>query len=159
MRRKRSESQRNMYVFDCTVPPRIESQTMVLFFCLCVGRLATEIYNVTDDSIFSSASQVITRYLADCTSIICTIIFPLLVLLGGRNNLVQYLTRWNFFDIPPLARQTLNDNGIYSCYLLHFVIQGSYYTVKIRQYLVWVAVAVTSGYVLTVQSLLYLRRR
>lgn len=164
MRRKRSESQKFLFVLDFIVPSRIESITMILFFGLCVGCCAAEIYYVKNDPIFSSPRQAISRYVADRTGIMCTIITPLLVLLGGRNNFIQFLTRWKFSTVLVfhrwISRMMVMMAFIHAIsYSWLFIYRGDYAEEMAENYLVWGVVAVSCGVLLTIQSLLFLRRR
>lgn len=164
MRRKRSESQSFLFVFDFLVPSRLETVTMILFLGLCIGSCAAEIYITHGQYLFKSEQVALTRFISDRTGIICTILTPLLVLLGGRNNFVQFLTRWKFSTVLMyhrwIARVVVLMAFIHGVgYSVIFVINGKYAAEMAENYLIWGVVAVTCGCLILGQGLLFLRRR
>lgn len=160
---KRAESQRFMYVLEFLVPSRLETLVVFFFFWLCFIVNATEIYYVKNDPLFDTRLQAINRFVGDRTGIICTVLTPLLVLFGGRNNFVQLLTRWKYSTVMVyhrwIARLVVLMAFIHSlCYTVLFIQRSDYSESMAENYLIWGVVATTCGALLCFQGLLFLRR-
>lgn len=79
-----------------TIPPRVESITILLFFLLNVV-LSIWGYRITKvNYYFPTKEKQIIRYVSDRTGIISFFNFPILWLFGMRNNLAMWLTGWDY---------------------------------------------------------------
>lgn len=164
--KKKSTSQKFLFFLDFLIPSRLESLVVFLYFWLVFVLNAVGIYYVKNDPIFEFGRfQAIIRYVADRTGIICTILIPLLVLFGGRNNFLQFLTRWKFSTVMVyhrwIARMVVLMAVIHSIgYTEAFMLYGKedYYEDMKYNYLIWGTVATVAGSLLCFQALLFLRR-
>jgi len=165
VKKKKSTSQRFLFIFDFLIPSRVESLVIFVFFWLVFILNAVGIYYVKNDPIFEeSRTLAINRYVGDRTGIICTILIPLLVLLGGRNSFLQYLTRWKFTTVMAyhrwIARLVVLMAFIHSvAYTRIFIIEGYYAEDMAENYLIWGTVGTACGALICFQALLFLRRR
>lgn len=164
VRRKRAEAQRFGYILDFLAPSRLETLVVFFFFWLCFIVNATQIYYVKHDPLMGLRKEALNRYVADRTGIVCTVITPLLVLFGGRNNFVQLLTRWKFSTVLVfhrwIARLVVLMAFIHSvCYTILLIDEGDYAVSMAENYLVWGVVSTTCGALMCFQGLLFLRRR
>ncbi|KAK6709899.1 hypothetical protein SNK05_004375 [Fusarium graminearum] len=79
-----------------TVPPRIQSLTLFAFLILNIV-LSIHGYRIVPINMyFPSTAKQIFRYSSDRTGIISFANFPLIWLFGMRNNLLMWLTGWDF---------------------------------------------------------------
>ncbi|CRK20040.1 hypothetical protein BN1723_017823 [Verticillium longisporum] len=80
----------------CTIPPRIQSLTLLAFIAMNVF-LSLYGYRFTENNLyFGSFERQIWRYGSDRTGIISFFNFPVIWLFGMRNNVVIWLTAWDF---------------------------------------------------------------
>ncbi|KAL4724421.1 hypothetical protein ACLX1H_009035 [Fusarium chlamydosporum] len=79
-----------------TVPPRIQSLTLLAFLILNIV-LSIHGYRIVPINMyFPSTAKQILRYSSDRTGVISFANFPLIWLFGMRNNLLMWLTGWDF---------------------------------------------------------------
>ncbi|UNI23276.1 hypothetical protein JDV02_009107 [Purpureocillium takamizusanense] len=79
-----------------TVPPRIESITIVVFLLVNVA-LSVWGYRIVDvNYYFPTREKQILRYVSDRTGIISFFNFPIIWLFGMRNNIAMWLTGWDY---------------------------------------------------------------
>lgn len=162
--RKRMVSQR-FGIFEFLVPSRLETLVVFLFFWLLFAFNAVDIYYVPNDPVFLDKKEALIRYMNDRTGIICTVLVPLLILFGGRNNFLQYLTGWNFTTMMVfhrwIARMVVVLAIIHSAgYTALYVLEGYYVEeMKAELYLQWGAAATICGALICFQGMLFLRRR
>ncbi|KAF5676147.1 ferric reductase Fre2p [Fusarium heterosporum] len=79
-----------------TVPPRLQSLTLFAFLLLNIA-LSIHGYRIVPVNMyFPSKEKQILRYVSDRTGIISFANFPLIWLFGMRNNLLMWLTGWDF---------------------------------------------------------------
>jgi predicted ferric reductase len=80
----------------CTVPPRIQSLTILLFVALNFV-LCTCSYELTTGNLYwPEKSAQLLRYVSDRTGIISLANFPLVWLFGMRNDALMWITGWGF---------------------------------------------------------------
>ncbi|KAF4446879.1 hypothetical protein F53441_9510 [Fusarium austroafricanum] len=79
-----------------TVPPQIQSWTLFVFLLLNVVLSIIGIRIVPINMYFPSTKKQILRYVSDRTGIISWANFPIIWLFGMRNNLLMWLTGWDF---------------------------------------------------------------
>lgn len=163
-KRKRAQSQKFAGILDFLVPSRLETIVVFLFFWLCFAVNTVNIYYVNQDPLMPLRKYAINRYVADRSGIICTVITPLLVLFGGRNNFVQYLTGWKYATVMVyhrwIARLVMLMALIHTCcYTVDLVLDGDYAASMAQTYLIWGTVSTVAGSLMCFQGLLFLRRR
>lgn len=145
------------------VPSRMESIILFIFFWFLFALLVVEIRYVPNDPLFETKASAITRFVSDRTGIIATITVPLLVLFGGRNNILQWFTRWSFASFITyhrwLARLMVAMAFTHSVGFTHLYIMNGYYAEEMKEtYLIWGIIATTCGALICFQGLLFLRR-
>lgn len=145
------------------VPSRMESLILSVFFWLVFAMLIVEIRYLPNDPLFTAKKEAITRFVADRTGIIATMTVPLLILFGGRNNILQWLTRWSFASFITyhrwIARLMVAMAFVHSiCFTALYVMDGIYFEEMAETYVVWGIVATTCGALICFQGLLFLRR-
>ncbi|KAH7379419.1 ferric-chelate reductase [Phaeosphaeria sp. MPI-PUGE-AT-0046c] len=80
----------------CTIPPRIQSATILLFVVLNFV-LCTFSYRLTEGNLYwPEKSAQLLRYVSDRTGVISLVNFPLVWLFGMRNDVLLWLTGWGF---------------------------------------------------------------
>lgn len=145
------------------IPSRLESVLLFVFFWLVFALMVVEIRYIPHDPLFRTKKEAITRFVADRTGIIATIMVPLLVLFGGRNNFLQWLTRWDFATfivyhrwIARLMVAMAFTHGV--CFSAIYVWDGIYAEEMAEEYVTWGIVAIACGGIICFQGLLFLRR-
>ncbi|EGV65361.1 hypothetical protein CANTEDRAFT_119656 [Yamadazyma tenuis ATCC 10573] len=148
-------------VLDFLVPTRLETASLTGFFILLAHLVTKEMHYVDGDPIFTSKGRAFLRYYAVRTSILTSSMMPLLILFGGRNNVLQVATRWDYSSFITLHRWIsrmlviliTGHSLFYSLYTSDFYELASY------DYIRWGILGTLSGLVLCVHSLLVLRRK
>lgn len=162
-RRKKTQEQRFLRAFDFIIPSRMETLVIIGFLLitgLCNG---LGIHYQKGDPVFTEGRRMaILRYLADRTGITTGFIVPLLILFAGRNNFLQWLTKWNYATFITYHRWVSRVAVILVivhsvCFSITF---GSTYKEQASEnYVVHGILATTAGGVILIQGMLYLRRR
>lgn len=151
-------------IISFLIPKRIESIVSILFFAFLVGVNTAEIKAIPGDPIFEATSTAIIIYVADRTAIVCTILIPVLLLFGGRNNFLMWLTRWKYSTFLGyhrwIGRWIVVLAFIHTItYTKYFIIEDEYAELMAETYVIWGLVAVICGSLILFQGLLYLRRK
>lgn len=146
------------------IPSRIESIVSILFLAYLIGASAADIQYIEGDPVLKSKGRVLLRYVADRTGIVCTILVPILLLFGGRNNILMWLTRWKYSTFVAYHRWVGRWVVVLAfvhtvCYSEYFVLGKNYSSQMRRTYVIWGLVAVISGCLILFQGLLILRRK
>lgn len=80
----------------CTIPTRIQSLTIFAFVVLNIV-LCSISYRLTDGNLYwPTQREQVLRFVSDRTGIISLMNFPLIWLFGMRNNMLMWLTGWDF---------------------------------------------------------------
>ncbi|KAI1055609.1 hypothetical protein LB505_010009 [Fusarium chuoi] len=79
-----------------TVPPQIQSLTLFAFLLLNIALSILGYRIVPVNMYFPSTAKQLLRYVSDRTGIISWANFPVIWLFGMRNNLLMWLTGWDF---------------------------------------------------------------
>lgn len=162
--RKKNATQQNfLRVFSFLVPSRIETIVLFIFFWLLFGLCAAEIHYLKGDPVFALKLEAIDRYVADRTGIMSLMLLPLLILFGGRNNFLLWVTRWKYSRFITyhrwIARMCVLLATIHSiCYFRSFVIYDDMAEETGETYVKWGIVAFACGILIMFQGLLVLRR-
>ncbi|OHE99961.1 ferric reductase like transmembrane component [Colletotrichum orchidophilum] len=80
----------------CTIPPRIQSLTIVAFVAVNVFFCVHGYWIFPGHMYWPQVYHLVWRYVADRTGIISFANFPIIWLFGMRNNLLMWLTGWDF---------------------------------------------------------------
>ncbi|KAF9876870.1 ferric reductase like transmembrane component [Colletotrichum karsti] len=80
----------------CTIPPRIQSLTIFAFIALNTWYCCYGYYILPGHMYWPDVWKQIGRYVADRTGIISFANFPIIWLFGMRNNLLMWVTGWDF---------------------------------------------------------------
>ena len=144
------------------MPSRLES-IFLSGFCLVVIIVLSinTYYSVGNEIIFTNYVAQL-RYLANRTGINSTILMPFLILFAGRNNILQWLTRWNFGFFMMLHR--FMGRIVFLFVVLHAVtfsiaLGADYYPLMTLPFMIWGTVSTVAGGIMLFQGTLYLRRR
>lgn len=148
-------------VFDMLVPTRAESLILAAFGAITTFLVFYDMHYCEGDPLFHSRYRALLRYHAVRTSILASEVMPLLILFGGRNNFLQWVTRWDYSTFITFHRWI--SRIVVVLVLVHTVC----YTLmleRIRQgdfepYLIAGGFATLAGILILVQGLLVLRRR
>ncbi|KKA28416.1 hypothetical protein TD95_003190 [Thielaviopsis punctulata] len=79
-----------------TVPPRVQSAALVAFVGINVWYTVAGYYFTDRNIYFPTLEKQVWRYISDRTGILSYANFPLIWLFGLRNNLLLWLTGWDF---------------------------------------------------------------
>lgn len=160
--KKKAETHSFWKVFMLIVPSRMESIVIFLFFWL-IFALCTVKIHYYNDMIFNGGTDAYNRYVADRTGIIGTALLPLMLLFGGRNNFLLWITRWKYSTFITyhrwMARIVMLLVFIHSwCFTKGFVMDGYWAEEIAEDYLRWGFVGTVAGFMIIVQAILVLRR-
>ncbi|MDN5811099.1 MAG: ferric reductase-like transmembrane domain-containing protein, partial [Tetragenococcus koreensis] len=108
--------------------------------------------------------ETLLRLVADRTGIISKIIMPLLILFAGRNNFLQWLTRWDFATFIAFHRWVAR--VVFILVFIHsiantaaYLMSGRYYTRMQNNFMIWGTIATVASGIITFQGMLYFRRK
>ncbi|KAK6204396.1 ferric reductase [Scheffersomyces amazonensis] len=143
------------------VPTRIETIILTGFLILCSFFTVYDISAADNDPLFPSKTKSIARMLAVRASILTSSSMPLMILFGGRNNFLQWLTRWDYATFIALHRWT--SRVIFILVLGHAIGYTIYFgsidsPYLHESYVKWGSAATMAGLAIMVQGLLVLRR-
>lgn len=148
-------------ILDMLVPTRAETLILIGFSALTIHLLQSKIEYIDGDPVFSNKISALLRYTAVRASIISSETIPLLILFGGRNNFLQWLTRWDYSTFITFHRWL--SRIIFFLVVIHAVCysfyMGDYFETMRETYLIWGAIATVAGGFIMIQGLLVLRRR
>ena len=82
--------------FDMLVPTRLETLVLLGATILAARLFIVDIKYVDGDPIFHTELDAYLRNYAVRASLMGSSLMPLLVLFGGRNNFLQWVTRWDY---------------------------------------------------------------
>ncbi|KAF2139154.1 uncharacterized protein K452DRAFT_328466 [Aplosporella prunicola CBS 121167] len=80
----------------CTLPPRIQSLTVVVFIIINIVLCSVDYYAFPGNLYWPEVSTQLWRYFSDRTGVIAFANFPLVWLFGIRNNLLMNILGWGF---------------------------------------------------------------
>lgn len=166
--RRRTRNSRyafNRFV-ECIVPSRLESLAILGFIALQIAVNGAQLYYHHGDLVFDNQGQAITRYIADRTGIVSTVLTPLLLLFGGRNNFLQWVSGWKFSTMITFHRWIAR-LVVMMAFVHSIAFTWKYWTDSHKEYLeemakmyaIWGIVATSCGSIMVFQGMLYFRRR
>lgn len=151
-------------VFGLIIPSRAETVILIGFVMVAIACVGANIKAIPNDPIFSSSRNSLGRQLGVRAGIVASLLMPLLILFGGRNNFLQWITGWNFATFVTFHR------WIARVLVLILIIHASGYTINFQykegyvanmkvSYVKWGVMSLTTGSIMLVQGMLYLRRK
>lgn len=91
---KKNVPQPFLYIFDFSVPSRLESLVIFCFFWLLFALNVVGIKYVEEDPAFATKSIAIATLVSNRACLLAVILTPLVILMEGRNNILLPITRW-----------------------------------------------------------------
>ncbi|OBA20915.1 hypothetical protein METBIDRAFT_68849 [Metschnikowia bicuspidata var. bicuspidata NRRL YB-4993] len=163
VKKKKTTHQQFLGILNLLIPTRLETIILSGFLLLTVLFNALYMPYTEGNPLFSTRSMFILRVVADRTGIIGTLLLPILILIGGRNNFLQWLTKWRFSTFVMyhrwIGRAIVAMVFIHSvAYTAYVVKKGGYASFMSQEYIIYGTVATTAGCIICFQGLLYLRR-
>lgn len=163
VRRKKAMEQK-LGFFDCLVPSRMETIIVVGWLLLVIVSLGAQLKDVPNNPAYTGKWQAMARLVADRTGIIVCFTFPLLVLFAGRNNFLQWVTRWNFATFVMYHRWVSRIAVL--LVIVHAItfstsdiLTGRYKIRMTRDFMKWGTVAAVAGGLILLQGMMFFRRR
>lgn len=148
-------------ILDMLVPTRAETLILTTFLALSIFFTLKDIHYYEGDPVFQRKSQALLRYYAVRTSILASELTPLLILFGGRNNFLQWITRWDYATFITFHRWL--SRIIFCLVSIHGVFYSlytsNYNTLIHKRYVIWGVISTLSGAIIMIQGLLVLRRK
>lgn len=83
-------------MFQFFSPSRLESTILSIFVLLTIIMLAADYKFPKVDVLHNTRTVTITHHIANRFGILSILLMPLVILLAGRNNILQWITRWNY---------------------------------------------------------------
>ncbi|KAK7223108.1 hypothetical protein V2G26_011111 [Clonostachys chloroleuca] len=125
------------YGIWATVPPRIESITIALFVLLNIVLSVIGYTFFPGNMYYPKVRDQVLRWVADRTGIISFANFPLIWLFGMRNNLVLWLTGWDFATFNNFHRWVARVATVQA--IIHSILYTMliFYTGGWRYFLAW----------------------
>lgn len=160
--RKRADVKPMYGVFDALLPTRGESVIIGAFTALVIIFCAWNIKPVDGDTIFGSVQESVSRQIAVRTGILASGYMPLLILFAGRNNFLQWLTRWKFSSFILYHRWI--GRIAFILVAIHSIGYSITFTANYKLYMkdtyvIWGFISTISGGFIVLQGLLTLRRK
>lgn len=146
--------------FDMLVPTRLETLVLLGATILAARLFIVDIKYVDGDPIFHTELDAYLRNYAVRASLMGSSLMPLLVLFGGRNNFLQWVTRWDYSTFIMFHRWM--SRFVVLLFLIHTYCYRVFFiriSKEFEAYVYWGAAAMTAGIAILVQGMLFLRRR
>ncbi|KAM9914626.1 hypothetical protein OXX69_000462 [Metschnikowia pulcherrima] len=158
--KERTCEKRFMKVLDYLPPTRAESLIVGSFTLFVIHLSFYKIHFVPDDPIFGTKLAAYMRCFAVRTGIISSALLPLSVLFAGRNNVLQWITKWEYSTFVMFHR------WISRVMVLLLIVHTAGYSPHlllplrdIKAYVLFGAIAFSAGLAILVQGMLVLRRK
>lgn len=148
-------------VLDWLVPTRAETLIMVAFTAF-VAFLSTHYIRYIEGDPFYDRTRALLRYYAIRTGILGIYLLPISVLFAGRNNILQWITRWEYATFVTFHR------WISRIMVILLLVHSNNYALMLRMqksdkvheaYVIWGVIGTYCGVIILFQSLLVLRRK
>lgn len=149
--------------FKMVIPTRVESIILVGWFAMWIGFEGSNYRYVANDTIWHTTGGQMGRYVADRAGITGLFLIPLTILFSGRNNFMQFFTRWSYARMLTFHRWT--SRILFMTVFMHGVTMsingigiGKYQMRNHQAYVRWGITAVVCAGTLMIQSLLHFRK-
>lgn len=162
VRKKRSRLQ-NVGILYFLIPSRLETIVIAVFFALLVGFCAAGVADYKNDAALFLDENTLVTFIADRCAHICLYLVPVLLLFGGRNNFLIWVTKWKFSTFNTYHRWIGRFVVILAlvhgaCYSEAFSLAHDYASAMATVFITWGAVALTAGSLMVFLGLLFFRR-
>ncbi|KAL6452287.1 CFL1 Probable ferric reductase transmembrane component [Candida maltosa Xu316] len=159
---KAKTSAKSFGFMEYLAPSRIESIILFGFLIVMIIMVSINTDYIPGDPVLFNRAAARLRYVVDRCGIIATMMMPLVFLFAGRNNFLQWITRWQYARFVTFHRWT--SRVMYCLIIIHAAGYtkelGDFYTAELKEsFLKAGIVAAVSGGVMLMQGFLYLRRR
>ncbi|KAL6019888.1 hypothetical protein ACNR91_001755 [Candidozyma auris] len=163
MDKKRNQEQKFYRLFDGLVPTRFESICVFIFFVYTLITQSVHIYHVKDDPYWSNA-RAISYYVGDRTGIPSLVWTILLIIFGGRSNILQWFTGWKFSTFVMYHRWIARIVVLLAiahsiAYTYEEFLRGTYLIDIKTDFLIYGCFATIAGSFMCFQGILWLRRK
>lgn len=160
--RRKADAKPFLRVLNFLVPTRLETLILLGFLAVTIACQGANIKVVPNDPIFLTSATSLGRQIAVRAGILVSCNVPLLILFAGRNNFLQWLTRWDFATFVLYHRWI--GRVIVALTFVHAigytVADWDYYAETFSEnYVIWGIIALIAGCFILVQGLLVLRRK
>lgn len=146
--------------FDMLVPSRFETIILTGMTVLCLKFFIGDFQYAENNPLFHSKTNALLRFYGVRSGLLASALMPLLILFAGRNNFLQWMTRWDYSTFVMFHRWI--SRIIVALSLVHTVCYTLYlkqHSKKPEAYIYWGFTAMVAGLIILVQGLLVLRRR
>lgn len=163
IQRKHCQEQGFWRVFDGLVPTRFESLIVGIFFIYTLITQIAYIYHVHDNP-FWDKKRALAYYIGIRTGTPSLIWTVLIIIFGGRSNILQWVTGWKFSTFVMyhrwIARIVVYLAVAHSIVLTYNEIRRGTYAKDMRSdFLIYGTVATIAGSLMLFQGMLFLRRK
>lgn len=161
--RRKTHEQPFFRVFNFLAPTRAETLMLGAFCLLTAFFLQHNIHFYAGDPLFVTKEVGLYRYYAVRSGILASLLCPLLILFGGRNNFLQWFCRWDYSTFIMFHRWVsrvivllvMIHSFFYKSYLEGFGMSEELNAT----YVTWGRYSASAGFFILVQGLLVLRRK
>ncbi|KAG5417315.1 hypothetical protein I9W82_004948 [Candida metapsilosis] len=162
MTKSKSQVQSLLGPVQFILPSRLEALILALFFILSTTVTLMNTGPVDGDPIYYTKNNAQLRYVVDRSGIISTMLAPLVVLFAGRNNLLIWITRWQYERFQTFHRWLARSMVVLG--LVHAIgytklLSIFFYSEIKTVYLKAGVVAMVASIVMVLQGVLCVRRR
>ena len=160
--RKKCQNYKYYRFAEFYMPSRFESVILTGFTIVCIITLSINTYFAQGDEVIFSNYYARLRYVANRTGTCSTMMLPLVILFAGRNNILQFLTRWNYSVFITFHRHIAR--MMFAFVIIHAVcftiaLGPAYTPVMKLPFMIWGTAATVLAALMLFQGMLYLRRR
>lgn len=163
-RKKTNEHVTKLSFFSFLIPTRFETIICSIFLALVILASGSQIKSVPGNPQFTNKTGELARLIGDRTGITVNFIVPLLILFAGRNNFLQWVTRWNFATFITYHRWV--SRIVILLVIAHaitFSVQDKIalkYDKRMKKpFMIWGTVAGVAGGFILLQGMMFFRRR
>lgn len=159
---KKSQSSTLYRFLDFYIPSRFESIVITGFVIVCIITLSINTYFAQGDELIHSSYDARLRYVANRTGTNSTMMLPLVILFAGRNNILQFITGWNYTTFLTFHRHIAR--MMFAFVVIHagcftIALGSSYGPVMKLPFMIWGTAATVIAGLMLFQGMLYLRRK
>ncbi|KAL6454355.1 CFL1 Probable ferric reductase transmembrane component [Candida maltosa Xu316] len=162
MGKKKCQNYSYLRVVQFYMPSRFETIVLLGFVVVCSVTLSINTYFAQGDEVIFPSYYARLRYVANRTGTCSTMMIPLVILFAGRNNILQYLTRWNYSTFITFHRYVAR--MMFAFVVIHAVcftiaLGPSYVPVMKLPFMIWGTAATVLAGMMVFLGMLYFRRR
>ncbi|ODQ80930.1 hypothetical protein BABINDRAFT_59356 [Babjeviella inositovora NRRL Y-12698] len=148
------------------IPTRLETIVITFLWLYMIFACSFRFRHVRGNPMWNMKMGEIGRQVVDRSGVLALFVYPFMILFAGRNNILVYVTRWNYSRFNTYHRHmsriffTLSLTHSVGMVIASFGISSTTYRYRMSQaYILWgLFGTVFAGFIL-IQSMLILRRR